>query len=135
MRMGLGTVVCNPPGISPADPLFSWTAFFDPLCVPATTANTLTSISPTDPNSPMNPNVCYGGGALLNQSACLSAQAAAAAQVAAGNPTGAAAYDCSQASLPWACYLGITDPLGNIQTSGVLIMGLAAFALFMAVKR
>lgn len=137
MRVGLG-LVCNPPGIAPSDPLFSWAAFLDPLCTPATTANSITSISRTSPVSPMNPNVCYGGGSQLDQAACLAANAQGANEVAASDPAGAAAYDCSQSSSTFLCYLGVVDANGNATSSGLLgllALGIGGLFLLETVKR
>lgn len=117
----MGTV-CNPPGSVPGSPLWSLSAFLDPFCTPATTANTIMSVSPTNPNSPMNPNACYGGGPLLDSSACLAANAQAASAVAAGDPTGQVAYDCSQSNNSFLCYLGIVDANGNMTSSGLLTL-------------
>ena len=124
--------VCNPEGSYPGDGVWTLSAFLDLLCTKATTANTITSISPTSPDSPMNPNVCYGGGPLLDQSACLAAQAQTAAQVRASDPAGAAAYDCLESPSPALCTLGLNDINGNITipTWAWIAGGLAIFAIF-----
>jgi hypothetical protein len=130
--------VCNPEGSTPGNPLWTWSAFFDIFCTPATTANAVTSISTSDPNSPMNPNACYGGGALLDQSACLSANATAASNVAASNQAGASAYNCSQSPSPFLCYLGITDANGDPTSNGLITLlsfGVGAAVLFSMVKK
>lgn len=136
-RRGVGGV-CNPEGSGPGSPLWTWGAFFDVFCTPANTANSITSISPTSPVSPMNPNVCYGGGVLLDQSACLAANAVAAQNVAASDPSGKNAYDCSQGVSPMLCYLGITDANGNPTSNGLLTLlafGVGAIVLLEVVKR
>ena len=106
--------VCNPEGSYPGDGVWTLSAFLDLFCTKATTADTITSIKATSPDSPMNPNVCYGGGPLLDQSSCLAAQAQTAAQVRASDPAGAAAYDCLNSPSPALCTLGLNDINGNI---------------------
>jgi hypothetical protein len=133
MHRGVG-LVCNPASAVPGDPLWSLAAYLDPFCTPATTATAITSISATDPNSPMNPNVCYGGGTQLNQAACLAANAQAASEVAASDPSGQAAYNCSQGSSAFLCYLGVTDANGNVSGSGLLVLLALGFGAIFVVE-